>query len=68
MAAGVAAGLGLGVAGARAARAVLFGVGPLDPLSVAVAAALMAATAALAMVLSARRLRGLDPAEAMRTE
>lgn len=52
---GVAAGTALGVFGARAARAVLFGVTPVDPMSLGVAVTAMAGAALLASWLPARR-------------
>jgi ABC-type antimicrobial peptide transport system permease subunit len=71
--AGVAmAGVVCGVAGALAATRVLagllFGVSPIDPLTLAGAAAAMFAVAAVATWLPARRAAGVDPAEALRAE
>ncbi len=65
---GVGAGLGAGYLAARGARAVLFGVEPLDPLSLGVAVLAMAAAALLATYLPARRIARIDPTAAIRSE
>ncbi len=65
---GVGAGLVAGYAAARGARAVLFGVSPLDPLSVGGALAAMVGVALLATYLPVRRVSRIDPTEAMRVE
>lgn len=62
------AGLVLGVLAARAARALLLGVSPLDPPSVVGALVLMGGTALAAAYLPARRVGRIDPTEAIRTE
>jgi predicted permease len=49
-------------------RALLFGVGPLDPLTFAVVPPLLAATAVLASYLPARRAARVDPMIALRHE
>jgi putative ABC transport system permease protein len=63
-------GTGLGLAGAAAVTRVLAaflpGVSPLDPLAFSAAAALMAATAALASLVPARRAARLDPLSTLR--
>jgi len=53
---------------ARSARALLFGLTPHDPLTLTTAAAALAATAALASYLPARRASRLEPTEALREE
>jgi predicted permease len=67
-----AVGVGLGLAGAvaltRLVRAWLFGVQPLDPPSLVVAATVLALTALLASWLPARRATKVDPMVALRTE
>jgi putative ABC transport system permease protein len=65
---GVVSGLVAGVASAEAARAVLFGVAPVDPPSMAGAVAGMIAAAVLAIYLPARRVARIDPADAMRSK
>ncbi|MDF1505432.1 ABC transporter permease, partial [Roseisolibacter sp. H3M3-2] len=68
----VLAGLALGIAGsvlaARAASSLLFGVEPLDPLSLAGALAVMTGVAAIACWTPARRAARVDPIEALREE
>lgn len=66
--AGVGVGLISGVLAARGARAILYQVSPLDPLSVGLALVAMYATALVAVYLPARRVTGIDPSEAMRAE
>ena len=53
---------------ARAAEGLLFGVPPLDPVSVIVAVLATTSAALLASYLPARRVGRIDPAEAMRAE
>jgi putative ABC transport system permease protein len=65
---GVAVGLPLGLAAARLIRAQLFGVGPVDPLSLGVAAAVLVGTALAASYLPARRAARVGPLEALRAE
>jgi len=65
--AGVAAGLALAVAAARALQGVLFGVSPLDPLSIAGVVVLLLATSVAACYFPARRAALLDPTAALRT-
>jgi putative ABC transport system permease protein len=68
----VAVGLGLGLAGAvvvsRQMTALVFGVGTLDPLSYAVACAMLVTAALAACAIPARRAVALDPVVALRTE
>lgn len=68
----VLAGLAAGVAGSlalgRSMSALLFGVAPHDPPTMAGAAAVLAAAAALACYFPARRAARLDPAAALRRE
>ncbi len=61
---GVVAALGLG----RAVASLLFGVEPLDPVSILGGIVLLLAVAALAAWLPARRAAGIDPMTALRTE
>jgi predicted permease len=67
-----AVGLIVGAGGAlilaRLMRTLLFGIGPLDPLTFAVTAVLLATAAAIATYVPARRALAVDPVETMRTE
>lgn len=65
---GLAAGLGIALAGARIIASQLYGVGRFDPLTYGVTAALLVAIALLAAWLPARRAASVDPVEAMRAE
>ncbi|NIR43192.1 MAG: FtsX-like permease family protein [Gemmatimonadetes bacterium] len=66
------AGLALGLAGLAAlaglVRPFVHDIAPLDPLSLAAAAAILTATAALASWLPARRAATVDPVNALRAE
>jgi putative ABC transport system permease protein len=66
------AGLVLGIGGAfavtRAMSSLLYNVAPTDPLTFALVALLLAATAALAMYVPARRATKLDPMVVLRYE
>jgi len=68
----VAIGLAIGVGGAlvatRALRAFLYGVEPTDPLTLAAVIALLAAVAALACYIPARRATSVDPMMSLRAE
>ena len=65
---GSAAGIGAGLLATRAIRGLLFGVTPLDPLSLAAAPAILAVIALLACYLPARRATRVDPLVALREE
>ena len=66
VAAGVAIGLVLALATAQAARGLLFGVTPGDPANYLLGLAAFALVAGLAAWLPARRVRSIDPGEALR--
>lgn len=66
--AGIAAGVAVSFALSRALRAMLFEVGPADPLTLVAAAALFAVVALLACSLPAARAARVDPAEALKGE
>jgi ABC-type antimicrobial peptide transport system permease subunit len=65
---GLVAGLVLAVVAWRAAAGLLFGVSPLDPVSLLGAATVLAAAGALACYVPARRTARVDPAVALRAE
>jgi ABC-type antimicrobial peptide transport system permease subunit len=65
---GVVTGLVGALATTRYLRALLFGVGPLDWLTFASVAALLAATALVASYVPARRATRADPMLALRAE
>jgi len=64
----LAVGLAGGMAAARGARSMLYGVGPLDPVSIAAAIVTIGAAALLASYIPARRASRIDPTEAIRAE
>jgi putative ABC transport system permease protein len=66
--AGVAIGTALSLAAARAAATLLFGLGPGDPATLAMAAGGLGAVAMLASYLPALRASRLEPTEALREE
>jgi putative ABC transport system permease protein len=65
---GAGAGVIASLAATRALRSMLFGVTPLDPMSVAAGPALLAAVALVACYLPARRATRVDPLVALREE
>lgn len=65
---GIALGVAGGVAMTRALRAMLYGVGPTDPLTFVATALILAAVTLLASSLPARRALRVDPTEALRAE
>jgi putative ABC transport system permease protein len=66
--AGLAVGAGLSLAAASAASALLFGLKPRDPVTLAIAAAVLAAVALGASYLPARRAAALDPIASLKEE
>src|ERR1700722_18641752 len=66
--AGLALGAGLSLAAASAASALLFGLKPRDPVTLATAAAVLAAVALGASYLPARRAAALDPIASLKDE
>jgi putative ABC transport system permease protein len=68
IAAGIALGAGLTVALQPVFRSLIFGVNPLDGLSLGYAALLLAAVSLLAATFPARRAAAIDPMESMRAE
>jgi predicted permease len=66
--AGLAVGAGVSLAAASAASALLFGLKPRDPVTLAIAAAVLAAVAMGASYLPARRAAALDPIASLKDE
>jgi ABC-type antimicrobial peptide transport system permease subunit len=66
--AGVAVGLALGFAFARALRSLLFGVGVADPLTFASVPAVLLVVAVAACYLPARRAAAVDPVTTLRAD
>jgi len=66
--AGLVVGLLLGLGAARLIASLLYGIGPVDPISIAVAVALLGAASLLASYFPARRAAKIDPMEALRYE
>jgi predicted permease len=66
--AGVTIGLLLSFAALRLVKAFLYGVGPTDPLTLAMSAAVLLAVGMCAAALPARRAARLDPVSALREE
>jgi ABC-type antimicrobial peptide transport system permease subunit len=65
---GVAAGLAISLAATRYMSSLLVGVTPNDPLTFAAVSLLLAAVAALACYVPARRATRIDPMAALRQE
>ncbi len=65
---GSAVGLALGLAVAKIAASLLYGISPLDPISIVVTVALLGAASLLAGYLPARRAARIDPMTALRCE
>ena len=65
---GALCGVGLALAGGRAAAALLFGVAPYDPVTLAAAVGLLAVIAAAASYAPARRATRIEPVAALRAD
>jgi len=65
---GLMIGLGLGLAVARVAAWFLYGISPIDPVSIVVTVVLLGAASLLASYIPARRATKVDPMEALRYE
>ena len=65
---GLAIGLVLAVALARAAASALYGVGPFDPLTLAAVALLFLGVSVLASLVPAERASRTDPIQVLRAE
>jgi putative ABC transport system permease protein len=68
IAAGIAIGVALTVALQPVFRSLIFGVSPLDGISLAYAAVVLAVVSTLAALVPARRAAAIDPVESMRAE
>jgi ABC-type antimicrobial peptide transport system permease subunit len=66
--AGLFVGLLLGLAGARLIGSLLYGVSPIDSVSIVVTVALLGAASLLASYIPARRAARIDPMVALRCE
>jgi predicted permease len=66
--AGIAVGLAIALGASRLVESLLFGIAPHDPVSYAVAAAVLLLAAVGAAWLPAFRAAGIDPASALRSE
>jgi putative ABC transport system permease protein len=66
--AGALVGLAMSAAAARTLERLLFGVAPLDPLTIVAVVATLIVTAGVAVVAPAWRATRIDPATALRTE
>jgi ABC-type antimicrobial peptide transport system permease subunit len=66
--AGLVIGTALGLGAAKAARTLLFGLEPTDPVTIGAAIALLASIGLLASYLPARRAARVDPMNVLRQE
>jgi len=66
--AGITVGGGLATGGARFVRSLMFGVTPLNPVTIACGTALMLAVTVVAGYIPARRASRIDPMQALREE
>jgi ABC-type antimicrobial peptide transport system permease subunit len=65
---GILLGLGLTLAAERVIKTVLFGVSPLDGMTLAAAVSVLCAVSFLAAFLPARKATAIDPQAVIRTE
>jgi ABC-type antimicrobial peptide transport system permease subunit len=65
---GLIVGLGLGLVVAKVAARMLYGISPVDPVSIIVTVVLLGAASLLASYIPARRAAKIDPMEALRYE
>ena len=65
---GLTIGLAMGLAVAKVAARFLYGISPVDPVSIIVTAALLGAASLLAGYIPARRAARIDPMAALKCE
>ncbi len=65
---GLVAGLAMGLAVAKVSASLLYGVGPIDPVSITATVALLGSASLLAGYIPARRAARIDPMVALRYE
>ena len=65
---GLIVGLGLGLSVAKVSASMLYGISPIDPVSIFVTVVLLGAASLLASTIPARRAAKVDPMEALRSE
>jgi ABC-type antimicrobial peptide transport system permease subunit len=65
---GIVVGVPIALAGTHLIRSMLFGLGPADPIALVAACAILAAIAAAASYIPARRASHVDPMVALRYE
>lgn len=65
---GIALGLTGALAGSRIMSSMVYGIGPRDPLVLAIACVVIVLAGAIAAYLPARRAASIDPIKALRSE
>jgi ABC-type antimicrobial peptide transport system permease subunit len=65
---GLATGIAFSLAGAKLLQSLVFGLSPRDPLTLALASAILLVTGLLAALIPARRAAAIEPMQALRTE
>jgi predicted permease len=65
---GLAGGIAVSLAGAKLLQSLVFGLSPRDPLTLALASAVLLVTGLLAALIPARRAAAIEPMQALRAE